>query len=150
MHPNEKFKILLIFFPLRSNCPCPMDLYIQSFESPKQLPRGSPQMVLRTVTYVTSLARLYPTFSHWLEADEHSIILLMCCLKVLVNTYEPRMKFKTAGDVLAWACSLLTTSNAPFWKFYHCRVTRTHTHIYRWSWQTTLTGNSDLKCRTFD
>lgn len=48
--------------------------------------------------------------------------VLMGCLRVVVNTREPRLKFRTAGDVLAWACLPLTSRPAPDWKIQHCRA----------------------------
>lgn len=48
--------------------------------------------------------------------------VLMGSLRVVVNTREPRLKFRTAGDVLAWACLPLTSRPAPDWKIQHCRA----------------------------
>lgn len=66
-------------------------------------------MFLHAVMGTTALAKPNLAFSHRLMTDLCSIICVDVCLRVLVNTQEHSLKFKTAGDVSAWAYLPLTS-----------------------------------------
>lgn len=65
-------------------------------------------MFLHADVGTPALAKPNLAFSHRLMSDLCSIICVDGCLRVLVNTQEPSLKFKTAGNVSAWACLPLT------------------------------------------